>query len=138
MIYLALAAFLAANIAALVSIAAWYRRDRDDLVGDNKRLRTQLASAERDAEEAEERARRSEERRQGAFDANVQLARTRREADDEVFRVTQEFREHLDGHACLPTLNGIRAGLDVGDGPEPPVSLETRGVVVPLRKGRAK
>jgi hypothetical protein len=136
MIYLILAAFLAANIAALVSIAAWYRRDRDDLVGDNKRLRTQLASAERDAEVAEERARRSEERRQGAFDANVQLARTRREADDEVFRVTQEFREHLDGHACLPTLNGIRGGLDVGDGPEPPLSLAARGVVVPLRKAK--
>lgn len=34
MIYLALAAFLLLNIAALVSIAAWYRRDRADLTAE--------------------------------------------------------------------------------------------------------
>ena len=138
---IAAALAIALNVAALVAIALWYRRDRLSLIAqrntaraDVARLTPQLASAERDAQEAEERARRSEERRQGVFDANVSLSRKSREADDEAFRVAQEFRDHLDSHACLPTLDGIRSGLDVGDGPEPPLSLETRGVVVPLRK----
>lgn len=34
MIYALLALFLAANVAALVSIAAWYHRDRESLVAD--------------------------------------------------------------------------------------------------------
>jgi hypothetical protein len=144
MTYLLLALAIAANIAALVNIAVWYRRDRDERHGEHDaewageclRLHALKASAEADARQAEER-------RQGAFDANVNLARKRREADDEVFRVTQEFREHIDGHACLPTLDGVRAANTTRGLPPEDLALIAGGQgfgskVVPLHKRGAK
>lgn len=62
------------------------------------------------AEKAEADARTAREQRRGSFDANIVLARKRRESDEEAFRVAEEFRQHLDAHVCAPTLDGIRGG----------------------------
>jgi hypothetical protein len=122
MIWLAFVLLILANIGALASIARWCRQDRADLIA-------RLLEAENDRGEAEADARTAREQRRGSFDANIVLARKRREADEEAFRVAEEFRQHLDGHGCLPTLDGIRAA-SVGQ-PVPPVPVELRVVEVP-------
>lgn len=139
MIYLLLGTFLILNAAALVSIAAWYRRDRADLLTrattaekDATRLRTMLDSAESDLAQ-ETRVHRITERRTAKS--------ARKDADARVMALAEvgrrDFEAHEAGHACLPGIDAIRAGdYEPTDGPTP---LYDAGVVVPMRKaGRGR
>lgn len=93
-------------------------------------------NAEQRADVAEDKARAEKERRLGAHDANILLARKRREADEHAFLVAEEFRQHLDAGGCLPTLDAIRAtertGAEVAEIVER-VGQRVRGEVVPIR-----
>jgi hypothetical protein len=131
MIWLAFVLLILANIGALASIARWYRQDRADLIA-------RLLEAENDRDEAEADARTAREQRRGSFDANIVLARKRREADEEAFRVAEEFRQHLGGHGCLPTIDGIRGGKYTATEGDTPVydSMASNVVVLPKRGAR--
>jgi hypothetical protein len=137
MIWLLLALAIALNIAALVSIAAWYRRDRADLLDDLAGARADALDARADLLEARTDLDMETEAHKHAL---VKLARAERKAaDDRVLATVEAFRRNLDEHdaayVCLPTLDGIRAA-SVGM-PVPPTPVELREPSARLRALRS-
>jgi hypothetical protein len=137
MIWLLLALAIALNIAALVSIAAWYRRDRADLLDDLAGARADALDARADLLEARTDLDMETEAHKHAL---VKLARAERKAaDDRVLATVEAFRRNLDEHdaayACLPSIDAIRSGHYTPTAGDTPL-YDAEAVVVPIRGRR--
>jgi hypothetical protein len=126
-IYGLLAIALLANVAALVGIAAWYRRQNDAILADLRESRADWLEARIDLHQE----------RTAHQHALKTLARKERQAaDDRIMALVEKFRADLDAHdaafCCLPTLSAA-SNVTPSDGPAP-IYDELRGVVVPIGK----
>lgn len=157
-----LAAFLLLNAAALVAIAAWYRRDRGQLLTDKREWRGVAtdAIAERDdlaavlaakddahaAERAEAEAELAAERSGWLQTLRTNIATAEKAMDDVawaqgVLATCQLELDQRDRHTLLLTLDGIRADTEDGiryEGDEPPISAEVRTNVTPIKRRAGK